>query len=144
MTKLCLSCAVEVKSISKAARSRQEELTGVAGSQPEAQPQHVASRSARREHYVCHMHNSMSCLALPKGPCSVNYFSYYLCCDSCESLLQTWFLIAAKVWGKPSQSTTRLPEPPVPHLGCAGCLFQCNNSPQKGRAILHLLLFSFP
>lgn len=42
------------------------------------------------------MHNSVFCFISPKRPRSVNYFSYYLLCDSCGTFLQTWTLTAAQ------------------------------------------------
>lgn len=96
MTKLCLSCSVEVQSISKASRSKarkswQELLAFSPRLSPSTWLPGVPEGSIS-----CHMHNSVSCFISPKGRCSVNYFSYYLLCDSCETLLQTWTLTAAQ------------------------------------------------
>lgn len=95
MTKLCLSCSVEVQTISKASRSKDrkswQELLAPSLRLSPARGFQECQKGA-----LVVMHNSVSRFISPKGPCSVNYFSYYLLCDTCETLLQTWTRTAAQ------------------------------------------------
>lgn len=96
MTKLCLSCSVEVQSIYKASRSKdRKSWQELLAPSPRLSPSTWLPRVPEGS-ISCHMHNSVSCFVSPKGPSSVNYFSYYLPCDSCEILSQIWTPTAAQ------------------------------------------------